>query len=159
MNRKSILAIEKIIANINELNIITKDRDDNYFYDSYEMPIICGLVDEIDKNLDKISSRLKEKYNTINWNVIRERKHEDEYFGPSLKLGKIWELASGVLKEELYDSLNGILEKELRTYYTNYSNKMHEKAMKETGGKKYIYKTNLKTGKTTKIEESLTNIK
>ena len=151
MNKKSILAIEKVLSLIKELEIMTKDRDDNYFYDSYEMPILCELVDEIDKNLNNINPKVKEKYNSINWRIIEERRYYDDFFGPSMKLGKVWELASGLIKVELYDSLNRVLENELPSYYTNYSNKMHEKAMKESGGKKYIYKRT-KDGTVAQIE-------
>ena len=41
MNQKTIKAIERIITYLNELKILTKGRDDNYFYESYEMPIVC----------------------------------------------------------------------------------------------------------------------
>ena len=151
MNKNDIRLIEKIISNINELDIMTNGRNDNYFYDSYEMPVLCNLVDAIDECLKKISKKLKEKYNNINWQVIEERKYNDNVFGSSLKLGEIWKLASGVLKSELLDSLIRILKLELPVYYTNYSNKMHEKAMKESGGKKYIYKRT-KEGAVSKIE-------
>ena len=150
MNKKDIRLIEQIITNINELAIMTKNRDDNYFYNSYEMPILCDLINTIDNNLKGISQSLKEKYSSINWNIIENQKHDDEFFGPSLKLGKIWILSNGLLKDELLNNLNKLLEKELPIYYTNYSNRMHEKAMKQTGGKKYIYKTT-KDGKTEKI--------
>ena len=55
MNKKSIIAIEKILNCINELEIMCTGRDDNYFYDSYEMPILCNLVNEVEINLNKIS--------------------------------------------------------------------------------------------------------
>ena len=115
---------------------MTKDRDDNYFYDGFEMMVLCELVDKIDKNLNMISPKIKEKYHNIDWKVIEKRRHYDELFGPSLKLGETWILASKVLKDELLDNLNKILE--LRAYYTDYCNKMHEKAMRESHGKKYI---------------------
>ena len=50
MDRKSILAIEKIIICITELEVMTKGRDDNYFYNSNEMSILCDLVNKIEKN-------------------------------------------------------------------------------------------------------------
>ena len=66
MDKRSILAIEKIITYITELKIMTKRRNDSYFYDGFEMPILCNLVDEIDKNISKINSKIKDKYNNIN---------------------------------------------------------------------------------------------
>lgn len=151
MTKKDIKIIEQIITYLNELAIMTKNRDDHYFYDSYEMPILCELVDKIDKNINEISPKIKQKYAHINWTIIESKKHNDELFGPSLKLGKIWELASGLLKKELLNNLNELLEKELPPYYTNYSNKKHEIAMKESNGKQYIYKTNIKNDTTEKI--------
>ena len=59
MNKNDIRLIEKIISNINELYIMTNGRNDNYFYDSYEMPVLCNLVDGIDDSIKKISDRLK----------------------------------------------------------------------------------------------------
>lgn len=38
---------------------MTKDRTDNYFYDSYKMPILCDLVRNIEKNLNNISLKIK----------------------------------------------------------------------------------------------------
>lgn len=130
MDKKSILAIEKIITCINELEIITKGRDDNYFYKGFEMPILCGLVDEIDKNISKINSKIKDKYNNINWNIINSKK-DDDLGIMTLKLGKVWELASSILKNELLNQLNKILEIELPIYYTNYCNARHKKAIKK----------------------------
>ena len=67
MNKKSIIAIEKILNCINELEIMCTGRDDNYFYDSYEMPILCDLVNEVEINLNKVSTKLKRKYKNVNW--------------------------------------------------------------------------------------------
>lgn len=131
MDKKSILAIEKIITYIMELDIMTKDRDDNYFYNSYEMPIICGLVNDIDINLKKINFKVKEKYNDINWKIFDDYYEKDDGFIVR-KLGKIWILANGILKKELYNQLRNILEIEIPIYYTNYCNKQHEKAVKQS---------------------------
>ena len=127
MNKKSILAIERIITYITELEIITKGRDDIYFYNGFEMPILCDLVDKIDKNLSIITPKIKIKYSNIKWNVIDSRKEDDNGF-KVLKLRKIWELASGTLKKELYENLNNILKIEIPVYYTKYCNKQHKKA-------------------------------
>ena len=131
MDKKSILAIEKIITYIMELDIMTKDRDDNYFYNSYEMPIICGLVNDIEINLKKINFKVKEKYNDINWKIFDDYYEKDDGFIVR-KLGKIWILANGILKKELYNQLRNILEIEIPIYYTNYCNQQHEKAVKQS---------------------------
>lgn len=125
MDKKSILAIEKIITCIIELKIMTKGRDDNYFYNGYEMPILCNLVDEITNNLNKINPKIKCKYNNINWNIMDSKKDKKN------KLGVIWDLASKTLEYELLDKLNKILEIELPIYYTKYCNYNHNKAIKE----------------------------
>ena len=44
MNKKDIVAIEKILTCINELDIVCAGRTDEYFYDGYEMNILCDLV-------------------------------------------------------------------------------------------------------------------
>ena len=41
-------------------------------------------------------------------------------------MGKVWELASTVLKKELKRDLSNILKIELPIYYTNYCNQQHE---------------------------------
>ena len=108
---------------------MTKRRNDSYFYDGFEMPILCNLVDEIDKNISKINSKIKGKYNNINWDVINSKKEDDNGI-KILKLRKIWDLASGILENELLENLNKILEIELPTYYMNYCNNRHIKANK-----------------------------
>jgi len=132
MSKKSIIAIESILRCINELNILTKNKDDNYFYDGYEMPILCGLVDNIELNLSRITDKLKKKYSNVNWDVINDLKNYDDGF-PSLKIGDVWNLSSNILYNQLYDNLNIILENELPDYYKNYCLKMHSKAVKIRG--------------------------
>jgi len=129
MNKKSIIAIEKILNYISELEIMCTGRDDNYFYDSYEMPILCDLVNEVEMNINKISTKIKRKYDNVNWNVIDSYKEEDGEFR-ILKIGKVWELASIVLKKELKKDLSNILKMELPIYYTNYCNQQHERFLK-----------------------------
>ena len=106
---------------------MTKDRNDLYFYDSYEMPILCDLVRNIEKNLNNISLKIKKKYKNINWNIIKEQYNEFD----EMKVGKIWILSSGLLKGELLSKLKKILIEELPIYYTNYCNKQHEKYFKK----------------------------
>ena len=98
-----------------------------YFYDSYEMPVLCDLVSNIEKNLSNISLKIKKKYKNVNWNIIKEQYNEFD----ELKVGKIWILSSGLLKGELLSKLRKILIEELPIYYTNYCNKQHEKYFKK----------------------------
>ena len=135
MNKKSILAIENIISYITELKIITKGKDANYFYDGFEMPILCSLVDKIDYNINKINSKIKSKYNDIDWNIIDSKKHDDNGI-KTIKLGEIWNLSSRLLENEMLNKLNKILENELPTYYMNYCNSQHKKAIKERNRRK-----------------------
>lgn len=135
MDKKSILAIEKIISYITELKIVTKGKDANYFFDGFEMPILCSLVDKIDKNINKINSKIKSKYNDVEWNIIDSKKDNDNGI-KTLKLGKIWNLSSGLLENEMLNKLKKILENELPIYYMNYCNNQHKKALKERNGRK-----------------------
>ena len=130
MDKKSIIAIEKIITYITELKIITRGKDDNYFFSGYETPILCDLVDKIDINITKINLKIKNKYNNINWNIIDSKKY-GEYGEKKLKLGEVWNLASSVLEKELLESLNKILVEELPMYYKNYCDNKHKKFIKE----------------------------
>ena len=132
MNKKTIRTIESILSSINELRILTRNRDDNYFYDGYEMPILCELVDDIDKKLSCISVDFKKKHSSVEWNIINNLKNYDDGF-PSLKIGDIWKLSSELLANNLYDDLNKILELELPVFYKNYCIKNHNKAVKNRG--------------------------
>ena len=40
-----------------------------------------------------------------------------------MNLGDIWLLANGIIKDELLDKLNELLEKEIPTYYKNWADK------------------------------------
>lgn len=134
MNKTSIKAIERIIACLNEIRILTRGRDDKYFYDSYETPVVCDLFNEIDNNMQKISSSIKQKYNNVNWNIIDSCKHYDFEDFQSLKLRDVMSLAFGGLYNELYDSLNTILEENIREYYKKYSLRMHRMSLKKKSG-------------------------
>ena len=123
LDKKSLSAIEKIISCINELKILTKDKNAEYFYDRFDLIALLNLLDTIKLNLNKISSKIKEKYNNINWDIIKKRNSEN--------IGVAWELVSKTLKTELLDDLNKILEIELPTYYSNLCNKMHEDFIKQ----------------------------
>ena len=87
-----------------------------------------------DSNRRKFStSSIKKHWSATRWDAIA-RNFEGNFDGEDiygLKVGKVWYLANGVLKEELENKLYDLLENELPTYYTNYCNKLHENAMKE----------------------------
>ena len=119
MLKKDIKHIERIITNINELAILTKNRDSEYFYNSSEMVILCTLVNEIDDSLIDINEKLKNKYKNINWNIISSQKNNEQ----SLTVGKVWELSSHLLKDDIYNELKSLLSKELPIYYKNYCDK------------------------------------
>lgn len=70
MNKKTIDVIERIISRLNEMDILTKNRDCNYFYNGYEMPILCGLVNGVDDDLNIVSKKIKQKYSNVKWNIV-----------------------------------------------------------------------------------------
>ena len=123
MKKKDLLAIERIINVINELNILTKGKDSNYFFDSLELNTLIDLIYEVDKNINKISFDLKEKYSNINWSVVASEKDYDEVMGPSINIGTVWRLASNDLNDALMKKLNELLVKEIPEYYKNLCSK------------------------------------
>lgn len=123
MKKKDLLAIERIISVINELNILTKGKDSNYFFDSLELNALIDLIYEIDQNINKISFDLKEKYSNINWSVVASEKDYDEVMGPSINVGTVWRLASNDLNDALMKKLNELLVKEIPEYYKDLCSK------------------------------------
>lgn len=115
MNKKDLKAIEIISLRLFELNIMTRNKTAEYFYDRLEMNILIEFIEDIENNIKKISKQLKDKYNSIDWNIIEKESYYDEVFGKSMKLDKVWKLAS-TLYEQLYSSINNILENELEEY-------------------------------------------
>lgn len=126
MNKKSLLAIERIIICINELDILTKNKDKEYFYDSFEMIILINLLNEIQSNITKINNKTKNKYKNIDWKII-EKEYDDVF----LNVEKAWNLSSFIVKEELLDKLNKLLEQEIPNYYKKLCNKKHKEFIKE----------------------------
>lgn len=116
MNKKDLKALENITLKLLELNIMTKNKTAEYFYDRLEMNILIEFIEDIDYNINKISKRLKKKYSFIDWNIIEKERYYDELVGKSMKLSKVWELAS-TLYEQFYQSILGILESELPEYF------------------------------------------
>lgn len=127
MKKGDIINIEKIISDLNELKIMTNGRDDSYFYDGYEMNILCSLVNDIEIRINKISDNIKNKYSDIYWDIIKDGYNLEG----NLKLGTIWDLSSGILYNKLYNNLMNILNIELPIYYKNYCDRMHKKAVRK----------------------------
>ena len=132
MNKKSLLAIERTISCINELTILTKNKTAEYFYDSFEMNALLVLLNEIEFNLNKINSKIKDKYKNIDWSIIEKEKYYDDVFGESINVGKAWILVSSTLKNELLNNLIILLEEEIPNYYKSLCNKNYEKFIKIT---------------------------
>lgn len=128
LDKKSLLAIEKVISCINELNILTKDKSAEYFYDRFDLIALLDLLETIRINLNKISHKIKKKYDNIDWEIIEKRNSEN--------IGVAWELASKTLKEELLDDLNRLLEIEIPTYYSSLCNKKHKEFIKHKSERK-----------------------
>lgn len=123
MNKTSLIAVERIIACINELTILTNNRNAEYFYDSLEMNALIRLLDQIEKNIEKIDNKIKNRYKDFKWDIIKKEKFEDEVFGMSYNLKTVWELSNSILKNELLNDLITLLEKEIPEYYYNLYNK------------------------------------
>lgn len=123
MNKTSLIAVERIIACINELTILTNNRNAEYFYDRLEMNALIRLLDEIEKNIEKIDNKIKNRYKDFKWDIIKKEKFEDEVFGMSYNLKTVWELSNSILKNELLNDLITLLEKEIPEYYYNLYNK------------------------------------
>lgn len=116
MNKNDLKAIENILVRLIKLNIMTQNKTPEYFYERLEMNILIEFIEDIDDNLKKISKKLKEKYNSIDWKIIEKERYSDEVFGKCMKLDKAWQLAS-TLYGQLYSSFVTILESELEEYY------------------------------------------
>ena len=126
MKKSDIINIEKIISDLNELKIMTNGRDDSYFYNCYEMNILCDLVNDVENKLNRISDNIKNKYSDIYWDIIKDKYNLDG----NLKLGTVWNLSNGILYNKLYNNLMNILEIELPVYYKNYCDRMHKKSIR-----------------------------
>lgn len=116
VDKKSLLAIERIMTICNELHILTTGKDAEYFYDRLEMNILIDLVLEVDSCVREVSDSLKKKYLEVDWNIVDKARYVDEVFGYSMKVSKAWELAS-CLDTVFLNKLQDILEKELESYY------------------------------------------
>lgn len=106
---KDELIIKNIIKYINELDLITKDKDKTFFFnDTSEFNKIINRVIKIGECLSKVSDETKNKYPHINWDIIKEKALDEEKVGYEMNVKDAYDLGSKLLKEELYDKLNEV---------------------------------------------------
>ena len=109
---KDELIINNIIEYINELDLITKDKDKTFFFDNTnEFNKVINRVIKIGECLSKVSDETKNKYSNINWNIIKEKAFDEEQVGHELNVKDAYDLASKLLKEELYDKLIELIKR------------------------------------------------
>lgn len=109
---KDELIIKNIIKYINELDLITKDKDKTFFFDNTnEFNKVINRVIKIGECLSKVSDETKNKYSNINWNIIKDRALDEEQVGHELNVKDAYDLASKLLKEELYDKLIELIKR------------------------------------------------
>lgn len=109
---KDELIIKNIIKYINELDLITKDKDKTFFFDNTnEFNKVINRVIKIGECLSKVSDETKNKYSNINWNIIKEKAFDEEQVGHELNVKGAYDLASKLLKEELYDKLIELIKR------------------------------------------------
>lgn len=109
---KDELIIKNIIKYINELDLITKDKDKTFFFDNTnEFNKVINRVIKIGECLSKVSDETKNKYSNINWNIIKEKAFDEEQVGHELNVKDAYDLASKLLKEELYDKLIELIKR------------------------------------------------
>jgi hypothetical protein len=109
---KDELIIKNIIKYINELDLITKDKDKTFFFDNTnEFNKVINRVVKIGECLSKISEETKNKYFHINWNIIKEKALDEEKAGHEMNVKDTYDLGSKLLKEELYDKLIELIKR------------------------------------------------
>ena len=109
---KDELIIKNVIKYINELDLITKDKDKTFFYnDTNEFNKIINRVIKIGECLSKISDETKNKYPHINWDIIKEKASDEEKVGYEMNVKDAYDLGSKLLKEELYDKLIELIKR------------------------------------------------
>ncbi len=109
---KDELIIKNVIKYINELDLITKDKDKTFFYnDTNEFNKIINRVIKIGECLSKISDETKNKYPHINWDIIKEKALDEEKVGYEMNVKDAYDLGSKLLKEELYDKLIELIKR------------------------------------------------
>lgn len=100
---------KNIIEYINELEVITKDKDKTFFFDNTnEFNKVINRVIKIGECLLNVSDEIKNKYSHINWDIIKEKALDEEKVGHEMNVKDTYDLGSKLLKEELYDKLNEV---------------------------------------------------
>lgn len=98
--------VKKIIKNLKILNIKTKDKDYDYFYNNTnEYMKIIKIVVDVGENLNNISDKTKKAYSNVYWNIIKDNSEDEEGEGHMMNNGIMMDLASKLLYENLYDKL------------------------------------------------------
>lgn len=93
---------KNIIEYINELEVITKDKDETFFFDNTsEFNKVINRVIKNRECLSKISDETKNKYSHINWDIIKEKALDEEKVGHEMNVKDAYDLGSKLLKEEL----------------------------------------------------------
>ena len=109
---KDELIIKNVIKYINELDLITKDKDKTFFFDNTsEFNKVINRVIKIGECLSKISDETKNKYPHINWDIIKEKALDEENVGYEMNVKDDYDLGSKLLKEELYDKLIELIKR------------------------------------------------
>lgn len=109
---KDELIINNIIEYIDKLDLIAKDKAENFFFnDTNEFNKIINNVVKIGECLAQISNETKNKYPHINWDIIKDKALDEEKVGHELNVKDAYDLASKLLKEELYDKLIELIKR------------------------------------------------
>lgn len=115
MDQMDLESIEKIIIRLIELKIVTANNNEQFFLENLEMNILINYIEEISDNLKRISDKLKKKYKNVPWEIIEKEKYVDDFFGSSMKIGKVYPLAKS-LYDSLYDGLMQIISENIDSF-------------------------------------------
>lgn len=79
--------IKNIIKYINELEVITKDKNKTFFFDNTNgFNKVINRVIKIGECLSKICEETKNKYSHINWDIIKEKALDEEKVGHEMNV-------------------------------------------------------------------------
>lgn len=112
MNIDDLKLIEEIIIKLIELDIMTSNHDESFFLNGLEMNILLEHIETINNNINRLSDSIRKRYNTIPWDIISKEKYIDDVMGESMKVSKIYPLASS-LYSSLYDNMIRIVKENI----------------------------------------------